>query len=484
MNAKSVELDALPLQPTIFIIFGITGDLASRKLLPALLGLYTKKMLPKRFAIIGITRRTFSREEFRESIRSHMHIKQGVFKEEDIKHFLDHFSYEQGMFDDPLLYKNLGASIKNIDDRWGQCSNKLFHLSVPPNLYEGILTNVADSALNKPCDDGTGWTRILIEKPFGNDAHTAQSLDKLLGKLFDEEQIFRIDHYLAKESLQNITAFRFANAMFEPLWHRQYIDKVHIKLFEKVSVESRGQFYDNVGALKDVGQNHLLAMLALIAMDEPKSFEVDAIRKERARVLNSLVPITARSLDKFVVRGQYEGYTTEPGVLADSTTETYFRIESRIKSPRWKGVPFYMESGKAFADARTEIDIYFKASSCKMQNARAFHGEDPKCIEKQNVLTFRIQPDEGIKVRFFVKTPGYSMATEPKMLKFRYADTLAHPDALGDYERLIHDAFVGDQTLFASTDEIMASWKYVMPILDKWGELPLKMYKKGVQEIE
>ena len=472
------------MQPTVFIIFGITGDLASRKLLPALLGLYSKKQLPKRFAVIGITRRTFTREEFRESIRSNMHIYPGQFKEEDVKHFLDHFSYEQGMFDDPVLYSNLAKSIKKIDDSWGQCSNKLFHLSVPPTLYEGILKNVADSSLNIPCADGTGWTRILIEKPFGNDTTTARSLDKLLGKLFEEEQIFRIDHYLAKESLQNILAFRFANSMFEPLWHRQYIDKVHIKLFEKVTVENRGQFYDGVGALKDVGQNHILAMLAIVAMDEPKSFDVEAIRRERALVLNKLVPISSRVLEKTVLKGQYEGYTKESGVPMDSVTETYFRIEAHIKSPRWKNVPFYLESGKAFGEARTEIDIYFKSSSCKPGNAKAFHGNDPKCIEKQNVLTFRIQPDEGIKVRFFVKTPGVSMTTEPKVLKFKYADTLAHPSALGDYERLLHDAFIGDQSLFASTDEIMASWKYVTPILERWGELPLKKYKKGVNEIE
>ncbi len=484
MNAHDAKLEITALQPTIFIIFGITGDLAARKLLPALLGLFVKKMLPKRFAIIGITRRSFSKEEFRESIRSHIHIKQGQFKEEDIKHFMDHFSYEQGLFDSELLYENLSKSIKAIDDRWGQCSNKLFHLSVPPSLYEGILTRVAGSALNVPCADGSGWTRILIEKPFGNDTHTAVSLDKLLGKLFDEEQIFRIDHYLAKESLQNIMAFRFANSMFEPLWHRQYIDKVHIKLFEKVTVESRGEFYDGVGALKDVGQNHVLAMLALIAMEEPKSFDVGAIRRERARVLDRLAPISHRTIDKLVTRAQYEGYLTEPGIPADSVTETYFRIEARIKSPRWKGVPFYMESGKAFAESRTEIDVYFKPSSCKLPNAKVFHGDDHKGIDRQNILTFRIQPDEGIKIRFFVKTPGYSMAAEPKILKFKYADALAHPDALADYERLIHDAFIGDQTLFASTDEIMASWKFVMPILASWGELPLKIYKKGVAEIE
>ena len=355
---------------------------------------------------------------------------------------------------------------------------------MPPTLYEGILTNIADSALNIPCADGSGWTRILIEKPFGNDTKTAQSLDKLLGKLFEEEQIFRIDHYLAKESLQNILAFRFANSMFEPLWNRQYIDKVHIKLFEKVTVENRGQFYDGVGALKDVGQNHILAMLALIAMDEPKSLAVDDIRRERARALSKLKIISPRNLEKFVVRGQYDGYISEHGVVADSVTETYFRIEANVQSPRWKGVPFYLESGKAFAEAKTEIDIYFKSSSCKPGNAKALHGGDHKCIEKKNILTFRIQPDEGIKVRFFVKTPGISMGTEPKVLKFKYADTLSHPSALTDYERLIHDAFEGDQTLFASTDEIMASWKFVTPILESWGNLPMKKYKKGTVEIE
>jgi len=477
-------MQPIALQPTIFIIFGITSDLASKKLIPALLGLYSKKQLPKRFSVIGITRRTFTREEFRESIRSSMRVRPGQFKEEDIKHFLDHFSYEQGMFDDPVLYTNLAKSIKKIDDSWGQCSNKLIHLSVPPALYEGILKNVADSSLNVPCADGTGWTRILIEKPFGNDTDTARSLDKLLGKLFDEEQIFRIDHYLAKESLQNILAFRFANSMFEPLWNRQYIDKVHIKLFDNSSVEHRGQFYDGIGALRFVGQNHVLGMLAIVAMDEPKSFDVDAIRSERASVLKKLVAISPRSLSKYVTKGQYEGYTKESGVSGNSATETYFRLEAHIGSSRWKGVPFYLESGKAFADARTEIDIYFKSPVCKPSNAKAFHGDEPKCIEKQNVLTFRIQPDEGIKVRFFVKIPGVSMATEPRILKFKYADTLDHPDTLGDYERLIHDAFVGDQSLFASTEEIMASWRFVTPILDNWKNLPLKKYKKGVIEVE
>ncbi len=458
------------MQPTIFVIFGITGDLAARKLLPALLSLYSKKLLPNRFAIIGITRRSFSREEFREFLRGGMNIKQGDFKEEDVKHFLDHITYEQGMFDDIKMYARLATSVKTIDNRWGQCSNKLFHLSVPPILYHGILTNLAGSELNIPCDDGTGWTRVLIEKPFGNDIKTARSLDKLLGKLFKEEQIFRIDHYLAKESLQNILIFRFANAIFEPLWRRQYIDKIHIRLFEKVAMEGRGEFYDKVGALKDVGQNHILAMLALVAMEAPASFSPVDVRKGRARILSRLKPLSHKTITDQVVRGQYDGYRTEPGVATDSVTETYFRIQAFINSTRWKGVPFYLESGKALAEARTEIKVYFKNGK-----------NDP---ETQNILTFRIQPDEGIKIRFFVKTPGYSSATESKTLRFKYAETPSFSDIPDDYERLIHDVFLGDQTLFASTDEIMASWKFVTSIMENWSKLPLKKYSRGVREVE
>jgi glucose-6-phosphate 1-dehydrogenase len=463
------------MQPTIFVIFGITGDLAARKLLPALLGLYSKGLLPKRFSIIGITRRSFSREEFREFLRGGMKIKQGEFKEEDIKHFLDHITYEQGMFDDPKMYARISATVKSIDDRWGQCSNKLFHLSVPPTLYEGILTNLAGSQLNKPCDDGVGWTRVLIEKPFGNNIATARSLDRLLGKLFDEEQIVRIDHYLAKESLQNILVFRFTNAIFEPLWRRQYIDKVHIRLFEKMGMEGRGDFYDKVGALKDVGQNHILAMLALVAMEAPASFSAADVRRSRAKILSKLRPIPPRTLAGQVVRGQYDGYQKEPGVASGSSTETYFRIQAYINSPRWKGVPFYLESGKALSEARTEIKVYFKNTS----GPKGTH--DP---EHQNVLTFRIQPDEGIKIKFFVKTPGYSSMTEPKTLRFKYAETPSFSDIPDDYERLIHDIFIGDQTLFASTDEIMASWKFVTSILENWAKLPLRKYQRGVREVE
>ncbi|MEK7641585.1 MAG: glucose-6-phosphate dehydrogenase [Patescibacteria group bacterium] len=463
------------LHPTVFVIFGITGDLASRKLIPALLELYTKRLLPQRFAIIGFSRRVFSREEFREFIRERMNVRPGQFREEDIKHFLDHMSYEQGMFDDLGAYTRLASKLKNIDDRWGQCSNKLFHLSVPPALYEGILTHVSKSGLAEACDDGMGWTRILIEKPFGSDIETASKLDKLLGSLFKEQQIFRIDHYLAKEVLQNILAFRFSNSMFEPLWNRKYVDKVHIKLFEKNTTDGRGAFYDPIGAIKDVGQNHMLMMLAAIAMEAPKSLTAGGIRAERAKVLSRLKSLALKDIRKQVVRGQYMGYMQEPGVLPTSQTETYFRIQANVNSARWKGVPFYLESGKALAESKVEIDIYFKES--KKDKGKA-GGNGP------NILTFRIQPDEGIRVRFFVKAPGYDFKTEAKTLKFKYADAASFEEIPDDYERLIRDAFIGDQTLFASTNEIMASWKFMMPILNNLKNIPLKLYEKGAQYVE
>ncbi|MCX6718920.1 MAG: glucose-6-phosphate dehydrogenase [Candidatus Taylorbacteria bacterium] len=466
-NTNDLTNNSIALHPTIFVILGITGDLASRKLLPALLYLYSKKLLPQRFAIVGFSRRAFSREEFRELIRSKMNIRLGQFKEEDIKHFLDHISYEQGMFDDIVAYKRLKDRLSMIDDRWGQCTNKLFHLSVPPKLYEGILTNIHRSELAEICGDGTGWTRILIEKPFGDDIEMARSLDRLLAKLFKEDQIFRIDHYLAKEAMQNILAFRFTNSMFEPIWCSKFVDKIHIKLHEEIGVEGRGAFYDSIGALKDVGQNHIMQILALIAMDKPKSFSPQDIRKERAKVLNRLEIISPRQIGGRVIRGQYEGYRSEPGVLLKSTTETYFRLEARIKIDRWKNVPIYLESGKFLSYTKTEVDIYFK-------------GED---MDKQNILTFRIQPDEGIKIRFFVKTPGYGFKTESKVLKFKYSDSHSLSALPNDYERLIHDAFVGDQTLFASTDEIMASWRFVTPILNSLEKVPLITYKKGTEEV-
>jgi glucose-6-phosphate 1-dehydrogenase len=263
-------------------------------------------------------------------------------------------------------------------------------------------------------------------------------------------------------------AFRFTNSLFEPLWKKEHIDAVHIKLFEKIGIEGRGAFYDETGALKDVGQNHILQMLAVIAMEAPKTFDAVSIRKERAKVLDQLAPITIRNIKDVAVRGQYDGYVNEKGVRRNSQTETYFRLETYIDSARWKKVPFYLESGKSLYENKSEIDIYFK------------NEKDP---EKQNVLTFRVQPDEGIKIRFWVKTPGFDMKVEPKTLKFKYADFTSLqilPDA---YERVLFDAIMGDQTLFTSTDEVLAAWKFITPIVGAWHKVPLTVYKKGSQNV-
>ncbi len=457
-----------PTSPTIFIIFGITGDLAGRKLLPSLLNLYVKKLLPPKFAIVGFSRRPFSREEFREFIRGHMKVKPGEYHEEDVKHFLDHMYYEQGLFDNPTSYANLALRLKLLDDSFDQCANKLFHLAVAPSFYETILEYLSNSGLTIPCGGDEGWTRVLVEKPFGSNIETAKKLDKRLAELFKEDQIFRIDHYLAKEALQNILAFRFSNTLFEPLWNANFIEAVHIKLLEKVGIEGRGAFYDEVGALKDVGQNHILQMLALVAMEPPAKFDAPTIRKERAKLLSRLKPLTQKKLSDVVVRGQYDGYVNETGVKRNSKTETYFRVETYIDAPRWKNVPFYLESGKGLAEAKSEINIYFKNTTDS---------------DRQNILTFRIQPDEGIKIRFFVKTPGFGMKVDPKTLKFKYSDS-HEPDELPDaYERVLHDAIIGDQTLFTSTDEVMQAWKYITGIVNAWGGLPLVIYKKGTQVI-
>ena len=453
------------ISPTIFIICGVTGDLAQRKLLPALLSLYTKKLLPKKFKIVGFSRREFTDADFRLFLKEEMHIKRDVYRPEDIHHFLNNVVYQQGQFDSQVAYENLSKRLAQIDDlEFKQCSNKLFHLSVAPSFYETILGQLSKSGLTIPCGGNLGWTRILVEKPFGNDIETAQKLDALLGTLFKEEQIFRIDHYFAKEALQNILAFRFSNSLFEPLWNNQHIECVNIQLLEKIGIEGRGNFYDSIGALKDVVQSHILAMLAQLVMNEPASFDAHNIRKERANVLKNIRPITSRNIRESAVRAQYVGYTEEPGVSKSSNTETYFQIQTYIDSKVWKGVTFYLESGKALSENKTEISIYFK---------------DKTKQNKPNILSLRIQPDEAIKIRFWVKKPGFGMQTEPKTLDFHYRDFHA-PQSIPDaYERVLYDAILGDQTLFTSTDEIKYAWKFITPIIDSWKTLPLERYQKG-----
>jgi len=454
--------------PTIITIFGATGDLSTNKLIPALFDLFQKGYLPDAFKIIGVSRRALSHDEYRQFAKEALEKKIASLSREPLEAFLAHVSYTQGSFDDEGSYRRLKDTLAIEESSFGQCANKLFYLAVPPLYYHGIFEKLASSGLTVPCSDATGWTRVLVEKPFGNDIDTAQELDRVLGALFREEQIFRIDHYLAKEALQDTLMFRFSNLLFEPLWNNNYIEKVEITLAEKKGVEGRGSFYDGVGALRDVGQNHMLQMLAFIAMEDPVELDAVRIRTERARVLQALRPITKDT----VLRGQYAGYLDTPSVAENSQTETYFRVKAFIDNERWQGVPFYLESGKALAEDKTEIKIYFKKTmSCLCPPGAEHH--------HQNILTFKIQPNEGISIVFWAKKPGLSTELEPKELSFSYRSS---PDAslLADaYEKVLFDGIAGDQMLFTSTEEVNAAWKFITPIFELWNDLPLHSYAKG-----
>jgi glucose-6-phosphate 1-dehydrogenase len=458
--------------PTIFVIFGVSGDLSKRKLLTALLDLFNRQALPDKFRIVGVSRRDWTQEVFKKWVTEALVINSKVKNKSLIKKFVDQITFQQGDFTNLNDYKKLAEVLDRVDNSFGQCSNKMYHLAVPPDLYPVILKNINKSGLGEVCSgEGEGWTRILIEKPFGRDIKTATKLDMLLSRLFDERQIFRIDHYLAKETLQNILAFRFSNAIFEPVWNKDHIDKIVIKLKETDTVDSRVNFYEGVGALRDVGQSHLLQMLALVAMENPGQFDAVSIRKARAKVLKELSVVRRGDLGESVVRAQYQGYKSEKGIPKNSTTETYFYIKSFLKNSRWKGVPFYLESGKALDKALVEIKVYFK--------------EDAGCFEcatdqkPRNVLTFLIQPDEGIELCFMVKKPGLDLEVIEKKLAFKYAEVEEESLLADAYERLLFDCMRGDQTLFASTEEIKYSWKFVTPILKNWQILPLINYKKG-----
>ena len=452
-----------PQTPTILVIFGATGDLGKKKLMPALWSLYQKGSLPKKFHIVGVARTKRSNKIFQSFIRGA--IKGG---KKDKEAFTKHASYHAGLFDEKETYEGLKEKLDEIDKKFGTCTNKLFYLSVSPDFYEPLLTHLAESELTAPCGGKDGWTRVLVEKPFGRDDKTAAHLDTLLGDLFQEEQIFRIDHYIAKEAVQNLLAFRFSNDLFESIWDRDHIERVEIKLLEDFGIGNRGSFYDSYGAIRDVGQNHLLQMLAFVAMESPEKLDAEMIRERRTDVLESLRRIPKRSMKKKVERGQYKGYRNERGVKKNSGTETYFKIEAEINNKRWKGVPFILESGKKLGETVTEIAVYFKeVESCVCPTDMEHH--------HKNAVFFRMKPKEEIAIRFWTKTPGLTFQLQEKTLSFSYEDLSELSDA---YEKVLFDCIEGDQTLFTSTEEVIAAWRFITPILHNIKEVPLKKYDK------
>lgn len=458
--------------PTVLVIFGATGDLSRRKLLPALFDLYSKGFLPTSFKIVGFSRRAFSHDDFREFALLAISEAKKRYSKKQAADFLKYLRYQPGFFDNAPHYQNLAETLIVLDNDFGLCSNKLFYLATPPEFYETIFQNLAHSGLTISCGGAKGWTRVLVEKPFGKDIHAAQKLDQLLDLLFKEKQIFRIDHYLAKETAQNILAFRFSNALFDPVWNKDHISKVEIRLWEKEGVGVRGEYYDSVGALRDVGQNHILQMLALIAMENPGTLSAAALQEKHALLLEALRPITGGAIAQQTARGQYIGFKREKGVASRSTTETFFRIVAYIDNARWQGVPFHLESGKGMSESKTEIIIYFKRPVACLCPPEDEHNH-------RNVLTFRIQPDESISILFWAKKPGFDFNLERKRLSFHYHDSVDVRRLPNAYERILFDCIRGDQTLFNGTRELQAAWKFITPIIDGWGATPLVEYEKG-----
>ncbi|QQG37700.1 MAG: glucose-6-phosphate dehydrogenase [Candidatus Kaiserbacteria bacterium] len=462
--------------PTVFAAFGATGDLMRRKVIPAIFHLYTKGELPSRFRVIGFSRREWSDEQFQGFIKEVIeeHQKGPVA---GLEPFLEVFRFQRGYFEEPRSYEELKAAFDACDREWGVCSNKLFYFSVAPEFYEGILRDISKHGLTEPCAPGEGWTHVIVEKPFGMDSNTAKAIDKLLGQLFEEDQIYRIDHYLAKEMLQNILTFRFSNNLFELQWGGRLIESITIRLLEKIGVEKRGSFYDGVGAFRDVGQNHLLQMLALIAMDVPESFDAGEIQRKRADILHALKVLKPEEIEAHTFRAQYDGYREIPGVTPGSSTETYFKVRAYLDHAKWRDVPIFLESGKRLGASQKEVVVTFKhPTPCLCPPGQPHH---------KNEIVIRMEPQEEILVEFWVKRPGFSFATEQRMFRYLHRPVSEHVPYVEEYAKLLLDCVRGDQSLFISTEEIRAMWRFTDPILEAWakGTPTLATYAPDSKEI-
>lgn len=454
--------------PTILVVFGATGDLMRKKIIPALFRLYKKKELPHRFHVVGFSRRDFTDQLF------HNFIEETHAAQE--KKFTDLFSYHQGQFAARADYHTLASVLTAQDTQWGMCANKLFYLAASPEFYPSIFKNLSSSGLTHPCDPQGGWTRVIVEKPFGKDLETAIALEALLSRLFEETQIYRIDHYLAKEMLQNILAFRFSNSLFEQNWNKESIEKIEVRLWETLGVEHRGDFYDGLGALRDVGQNHLLQMLALATMGHPGSFSAEAIRKKREEILQTLVAPQREEITSMSFRAQYDGYREIAGVAPASQTETFFKIRVFLADPRWQGVPIILESGKRLSERRKEIAVTFRhPTPCLCPEG---HGH------LQNKIVIRLEPQEQIMVQFWSKKPGLSFEGEERDLSFLLRKSQQHAQYSEEYEKLLLDCIAGSQTLFISSVEVKAMWRSIDPYVRAWqaNAVPLARYTPDTNE--
>jgi glucose-6-phosphate 1-dehydrogenase len=465
-NATASPRSERVADPSVVVIFGASGDLTKRKLLPALFHLEEQGLLPEEFTIVGVARRDL-KSSFAADMKDGI-LKFGGVKETDrsIDEFIEKVDYHAMNFDDDAGYTDLKAQLEKIDNERGTKGNRLFYLAVAPEYFSDIINRLGKHGMAHP---EKGYARVIIEKPFGHDLESAKELNDEVNKVFGEEQIFRIDHYLGKETVQNILVFRFANGIFEPIWNRNYIDHIQITAAESIGIEGRGPFYEKAGALRDVVQNHVMELLSFVAMEPPVSFEASSVRGEKVKVWRAIKPI---SIDN-TVRGQYalgtvdgqqvQGYREEDRVDPNSSTETFAALKLEIENWRWAGVPIYLRAGKRLEKRVTEITIQFRQPPLLL-----FDRLSGPCNEIQpNLLTMRIQPDEGISLRFGAKVPGPETNVCPVVMDFQYATAFGVNSANG-YERLLLDAMLGDQTLFAHRDGVEATWALYTPVLEAW----------------
>jgi glucose-6-phosphate 1-dehydrogenase len=461
--------------PCAFVVFGAMGDLTKRKLLPSLYNLRANGLLPRDFAFLGVGRRALDDHAFREHATAAVRefatrsVDDGLWRE-----FAERIHYVKGDFEDPDTYRAVSTALAHVARAHGTAGNALFYLATPPEEFGPIVRGLGAAALSR---QDAGWRRVVIEKPFGRDLDSARALNRELTAVLQEEQLYRIDHYLGKETVQNLMVFRFANGIFEPIWNRRYVDHVQITVAEELGVEGRGEYYEHAGALRDIVQNHMLQLLSIVAMEPPSTLAPEAVRNEKVKVLDAIRTMEPEQVLHDTVRGQYGAavvdgrkvlaYRAEPKVSPTSQTETFAALRLQVENWRWAGVPFYLRSGKRLARRDTQLSIQFRRPPLRLFQEAGVEAIEP------NRLDIVVQPEEAICISMKAKLPGPTIVLEQVRLAFSYSQFGPIPPATG-YERLLHDAMIGDTSLFHRADVVEASWRIVAPLLDVWSSLPAR----------